>query len=313
MRRLIAQRLLLSIPLPFIVSGLTFILVALTPGDLARTILGGNATQSQYLQLRRQLGLDEPLWTRYWQWLTAALHGNLGVSPTTSESVTSVLDARLGPTLSLVIGSTLVAALFGMLLGVAAAVRNGLVGRLLDAVSMLGLAVPSFWLGLLLIGWFAVDLRAFPVAGYVSPTQSLDGWATTLVLPVATLAAPGVAIIAKQTRDAMRETLQRPYLRTLRAAGLSRRSLVLRHALRNAAIPVLTVVGVVFVGALSGTVIAETVFAMPGLGGEAVSATAAHDVPLILGVALYFTLLVIAVNLVIDIAYGLLDPRVRVS
>jgi peptide/nickel transport system permease protein len=133
------------------------------------------------------------------------------------------------------------------------------------------------------------------------------------VLPVVTLAAPGVAIIARQTRDSMLSTVQRPFMRTLRAAGLPGRSLLLKHALRNAAIPVLTVIGVVFVGALSGTVIAEVVFALPGLGGEAVNATTVHDVPVVQGVALYFTVMVIAVNLVIDIAYGWLDPRVRVS
>jgi peptide/nickel transport system permease protein len=313
MWRLVWQRLLLSIPLPFAVSGMTFLLVALTPGDLARTILGGNATEAQYRQLRQALGLNEPLWTRYWHWLTAALHGDLGRSATTSQTVTSVLDARLGPTLSLVIGSTLLAAVLGVLLGVGGAVRAGVLGRVIDGFSLIGLALPHFWLGLMLIGWFAVDLRLFPASGYVPPGDSLNAWATSLVLPVLTLAAPGIAVIAKQTRDAMRDTLQRPFIRTLRAAGLSRRSLLLRHALRNSAVPVLTVTGVVFVSGLSGTVIAETVFALPGLGGEAVSATTAHDIPLIQGVALYFTLIVIAVNLLIDLAYAYLDPRVRVS
>lgn len=313
MRRLVLQRLLLSLPLPFVVSGLTFLLTALTPGDLARTILGGNATQAQVDQLRQQLGLNEPLAERYWQWLVAALHGNLGLSPTMSQPVTTVLNSRLGVTLSLVIGSTLVAAVAGMVLGSVAAVRGGALGRVVDALSMLGFALPNFWLGLILIGWFAVDLRAFPASGYVPLGQSVNGWATSLVLPVVTLAAPGVAIVARQTRDSMQATVQRPFMRTLRAAGLPRSSLLLRHALRNAAIPVLTVIGVVFVGALSGTVVAETVFALPGLGGEAVTATTAHDVPLIQGVALYFTIMVIVVNLVIDIAYGWLDPRVRVS
>jgi peptide/nickel transport system permease protein len=312
MRRLVLQRLLLSLPLPFVVSGLTFLLTALTPGNLARTILGGNATQAQVDQLSQQLGLNEPLAVRYWQWLVAALHGNLGVSPTTSEPVTAVLDARLGVTLSLVIGSTLLAALAGTLLGSVAAIRGGVLGRLADVVSMLGFALPNFWLGLILIGWFAVDLHAFPASGYVPLGQSVNGWATSLVLPVVTLAVPGVAIIARQTRDSMQATVQRPFMRTLRAAGLPRSSLLVRHALRNAAIPVLTVVGVVFVGALSGAVLAETVFALPGLGGEAVSATTAHDIPLIQGVALYFTIMVIIVNLVTDIAYGWLDPRVRV-
>ncbi len=313
MRRLVLQRLLLSIPLPFIVSGLTFLLTALTPGDLARSILGGNATQAQVDSLRHQLGLDEPLAVRYWQWLVAALHGNLGVSPTMSEPVTTVLNARLGVTLSLVIGSTLVAAGAGLLLGTVAAVRGGVLGRLLDVVSLIGLALPNFWLGLMLISWFAVDLRLFPASGYVPPSGGLNNWATSLVLPVVTLAAPGVAVIARQTRDSMLSTVQRPFMRTLRAAGLPGRSLLLKHALRNAAIPVLTVIGVVFVGALSGTVIVEVVFALPGLGGEAVNATTVHDVPVVQGVALYFTVMVIAVNLVIDIAYGWLDPRVRVS
>src|SRR5579875_3318884 len=183
MRRLILQRLALSIPLPFVVSGLTFLLTALTPGDLARSILGGNATQAQVDSLRHQLGLDEPLAVRYWQWLISALHGNLGVSPTTSEPVATVLNARLGVTLSLVIGSTLAAAAAGLLLGTVAAVRGGVLGRLLDVV---------------------------------------------------TLAAPGVAIIARQTRDSMLSTVQRPFMRTLRAAGLPGRSLLLKHALRNA-------------------------------------------------------------------------------
>ena len=313
MRRLVLYRLLSSVPLPFVVSGLTFLLINLSPGDLARTILGGNATQAQYIQLRHQLGLGEPLAARYWHWLLPALHGNLGQSATVGEPVTAILDARLGVTLSLVIGSTLVAAVAGTLLGVAGAVRGGAIGRCIDGLSMVGLAVPNFWLGLILIGWFAVDLHMFPASGYVPPTQSLNGWATSLVLPVVTLAAPGAAIIARQSRDSMRETVARPFMRTLQAAGLSRRSLLLRHAMRNAAIPVVTVIGIVFVGSLSGTVIAETVFALPGLGGEAVSAAAAHDVPLILGVSLYFTVIVIIVNLLIDIAYGLLDPKARVS
>ncbi len=313
MRRLILQRLLISLPLPFVVSTLTFVLVDLTPGNLARTILGGNASLGQIRSLERSLGLNRPLWDRYWSWLVAAFHGNLGQSPTTGLPVTAVLNSRLGPTLSLVIGSTLLAALVGLALGTVAALRGGVLGRLLDMVSLLGFALPNFWLGLLLIGWFAVDVRLLPASGYVQPGSSLTGWLSSLVLPVVTLAAPGIAVIARQTRDAMSETLQLPFMRTLEAAGCSRGSLLIRHALRNASIPVVTVIGIVFVGSLSGTVIAETVFALPGLGSEAVAATTAHDVPLIQGIAIYFTVIVIAANLVIDLAYGWLDPRIRVS
>ncbi|MFK0113018.1 ABC transporter permease [Streptomyces sp. NPDC091217] len=313
MRRLILQRLLLSLPLPFIVSGLTFVMVALTPGDVAQSILGGNATRQQYLAVRRQLGLDEPLWSRYGDWLSGAVRGDFGNSLVSGESVTSLLDARLGPTLSLVIGSTLLATVAGMLLGLVGALRGGLLGRIVDASSLVGLALPNFWLGLMLISWFAVALRWLPTSGYVPLTDSVSGWFSSLVLPVVTLAAPGTAMVAKQARDAVRDTMQKPFMRTLRAAGLSRRSLLLRHMLRNAAVPVVTVMGLLFVGALSGTVIAESVFAIPGLGGTAQQATVVQDVPLVLGVAVYFTLIVIVVNLLVDIAYGWLDPKVRVS
>jgi peptide/nickel transport system permease protein len=288
-------------------------LVDLTPGNLARTILGGNASAAQVRSLQHQLGLNEPLWARYWHWLLPALHGNLGTSPTIGLPVTAVLDSRLAPTLSLVVGSTIVATVFGVAFGMAAAVRSGPLGRLVDLVSLMGWALPNFWLGLMLIGWFAVDVHFLPASGYVSPGSSITGWLSSLVLPVVTLSAAGVAIIARQTRDSMADTLQRPFMRTLEAAGVSRTSLLVRHALRNAAIPVMTIAGLVFVATLGGTVIAESVFAIPGLGSEAVSATLSHDVPLIEGVAIYFTLLVIIANLLIDMAYGWLDPRVRVS
>jgi peptide/nickel transport system permease protein len=152
-----------------------------------------------------------------------------------------------------------------------------------------------------------------PATGYVPFTQSPADWAKSLVLPVVTLALPGVAVIAKQTRDAMKDVSRQPFVRTLRASGISRRSVVFKHVLRSAAIPVATVIGLVFVGALSGTVLVESVFAMPGLGGLAVQATANHDLPLIQGVAVYFTVIVILVNLLVDLAYAALDPRVRVT
>jgi peptide/nickel transport system permease protein len=313
MLRLIGRRLALSIPQLFVVSASTFLLVALIPGDVARTIVGPNATEQQYASLRGSLGLDESLPQRYWDWLSHAVQGDLGTSLFSQESVSSLLGSRLPVTLSLVIGSTLVATVLGVGLGIAGARASGPLGRLVDAIALVGLAIPNFFLGLLLVAWFAVALPLFPATGYVPFADSPSDWLSSLVLPVVTLAVPGVAVIAKQTRDAMREALERPFIRTLRAAGLSRRSLVYRHALRNAAIPVATVVGVVFVAALSGTVLVESVFAMPGLGGLAVQATDQHDLPLIQGVAIEFTVIVIVVNLLVDIAYGWLDPRVRVS
>jgi peptide/nickel transport system permease protein len=313
MTGLIGRRLALSLPLLLIVPTVTFLLAALIPGDIARTILGADATQAQYEQLRQSLGLNEPLITRYLAWLGSALHGNLGTSLFWQQPVTSLLDSRLQVTLSLVIGSTAVAAVVGVVLGVTAALRAGAPGKIVDAIALTGLAVPNFFLGLLLITWFAVTLRLFPATGYVPVSQSPAGWLASIALPVITLAVPGIAVIAKQTRDAMREAMDRPFIRTLRAAGVPGRSIIGKHALRNAAIPVVTITGLIFIGSLSGTVLVEMVFALPGLGGLVVQATTQHDLPLIQGVAVYFTVAVIGVNLLVDLTYSWLDPRVRVS
>ena len=313
MLSLIGRRLALSLPLLVIVPTVTFLLAALIPGDVARTILGADATQAQYLQLRQTLGLDEPLLTRYFTWLGNALHGNLGTSLFWQQPVTSLLDSRLQVTLSLVIGSTALATAVGVVFGVVAALRAGVVGKIVDAIAMVGLAIPNFFLGLLLVTWFAVTLRVFPATGFVPFSQSPGEWLRSIVLPVITLAVPGIAVIAKQTRDAMLEVLDRPFIRTLRAAGVPGRSIIGKHALRNAAIPVVTVTGLIFIASLSGTVLVETVFALPGLGGLVVQATSQHDLPLIQGVAVYFTIAVICVNLLVDLTYSWLDPRVRVS
>ena len=311
--KVIARRLALSVPLLLIVTTSTFVLVALIPGDAARTIVGGNGTEAQYEALRHALGLDQSLPVRFWHWLERAAHGDLGASLFGGEPVASALNSRLGVTLSLVAGSTLLAGLVGVALGIAGALRPGRLGRALDALSLVGLAVPNFFLGLLLVSWFAVSLTLFPATGYVPPAQSLSGWVQSLVLPVVTLGVPGVAVVAKQTRDSMRDALERPFVQTLRATGIRRRSIVLRHALRCGAIPIVTVLGLVFVGALSGAVVVESVFALPGLGSLAVQATTQRDIPLIQGVALYFTIIVIVVNLAVDLLYGWLDPRVRVA
>jgi peptide/nickel transport system permease protein len=313
MLRLIVRRTLLSVPLLFIVSTSTFVLVALIPGNIARTIVGAQATQQQYLSVRRSLGLNEPLYTRYWQWLEQALHGNLGLSLYSQQSVTSLLDGRLSTTLSLVVGATVVSAVVGVAFGVAGALRPGAVDRVVDGVALLGLSVPSFFLGFVLVEWFAVSLRFFPASGYVSFDVSPAGWLESLVLPVVTLSAGGVAVIAKQTRDAMRDVLDRPFIRMLRATGIPRRSIIFKHALRSAAIPVVTIIGLVFVAVLGGSVVVESVFALPGLGSLAVQATTESDLPLIQGIAVYFTVIVIVVNLIVDLAYGFLDPRVRVA
>jgi len=312
MLQLISRRLAWSVPLALAASAVSFLLVGFLPGDAARSLLGPNATQEQLAAARTELGLDQPLITQYFRWLSNAIQGDLGSSLISRTPVTELLNSRLGASLSLIIGATLLATLIGVALGIRGA-RGGLVGRVVDTVSVLGLAVPDFWLALILVLTFAVTWTIFPPTGYVPFGDDPSGWLTSLVLPVVTLAVPSVAVISKQTRDAVASALNRPFTRTLRAAGVSERSIVYRHALKNAAIPILTVIGLMFTGALSGTVAIEFIFAIPGLGSTAVQATAAHDFPLIQGVVVYFTLIVIAVNLLVDVAYGYLNPRVRLT
>ena len=312
MLKLITRRLAWSVPLALAASAASFLLVGMLPGDAARSLLGQNATEQQLAEVRQELGLDEPLVVQYWNWLINALQGDLGTSLINKASVVEQLNDRLGASLSLIIGATLVSAIIGVALGVRGALR-GPVGKIVDSVSVLGLAVPDFWLGLVLVLVFAVQLALFPPTGYVSPDLDTAAWFNSLVLPVITLAVPATAIVAKQARDAVATALNRPFTRTLRAAGVPERSVVYRHALKNAAVPILTVIGLVFVGALSGTIAVETIFAIPGLGRTAVEATSARDFPLIQGVVVYFTLIVIAVNLLVDLAYGYFNPRIRLS
>jgi len=313
MLRLIVRRVLWSAPLLFVVSALTFVLVALMPGNPAQTILGGEASAAQISALRRQLGLNQPLWEQYWHWLHRALSGNLGSSLVTGQSVTSLLGSRLTVSLTLIIGGTLVAAVIGVLFGVWAATSGGVARRVVEVGSVLGLAVPNFWLGLVLIEAFAVRIRAFPASGFVTFGSDPAQWLRSLVLPVTAIALSGMTVIAVQTRDSMLDVLRRDFVRVLQANGIPMRSVLYRHALRNAAIPVATVVGTTFIGLLGASVLVESVFALPGLGSELTIASAQHDIPVIQGAVLYFTLIVIGVNLLVDIAYGLLNPRVRTS
>lgn len=313
MLQLALRRLALSAPLVLVVTALTFVLDSLAPGDLARTILGADGTQEQYEALRRQLGLDRPLIEQYLDWLWRALHGDLGQSFFTKESVVSLVNGRVGVTVSIMLGVLIVCSAAGLALGVASALRGGWVGKAIDLFSLLGLIFPSFWVALVLISIFAVTLRWLPATGYTAFSDSPLGWAACLVLPVLAVALHSIANVAKQTRDLMADVLGRDFIRALRASGVSERSVVWKHALRNAALPVVTVLGLVMVGAISGTVFVERVFVLPGLGSLAVSAALDKDIALLQGVTLYFTLLTIVINLAIDISYGWLNPKVRLS
>ena len=303
----------MSVPLVLVVTLLTFLLNSLAPGDLAATILGADGTREQYLALRTELGLDKPLLLQYLGWLGHAVRGDLGVSFFTKESVTGLLNARLGVSVAIMVGVLVVCLSVGLLLGVASALRGGWVGRAIDTLSLLGLIFPSFWLGLVLISVFAVTLRWLPATGYTMFSESPLDWLLSLVLPVVSVSMYSITSIAKQTRDAMNDVMGRDFIRALRACGLPERRVIWQHALRNAALPVVTVLGLVMIAAISGTVFVERVFVLPGLGSLAVSAATNKDILLLQGVTLYFTLMTIAINLLVDLSYGWLNPKVRLS
>ncbi|MFJ8666278.1 ABC transporter permease [Streptomyces sp. NPDC093600] len=311
--RLVGRRLLSSTPLLFLVSALTFVLVSLVPGDPARTIVGQHATVEQYTAVRAQLGLDEPLPVQYWDWLVRVLHGDLGSSLFSGEPVTAVLNSRLPVSLWLIVAGTAVSGILGVSLGLVTARRGGFLVKIVDGLSLVGLAVPAFWFALVLIAILSVKLRWFPVTGYVPFSDDPAQWGRSLVLPVASLSLGAVAVIAKQTRDSVMDTLGRDFIRVMQANGFSQRSILYRHVLRNAALPVVTVLGVVLISLLAAAVFVETVFAMPGLGLLTQQATIQHDIPVIQGAVLYITVLVVIVNLLVDLAYRQLDPRVRAS
>jgi len=310
---LVGRRLAMSVALVFVASALTFVLVSVTPGDPVTTLLGGDqqARAEDVERLREDLGLNESVVDRYTDWLGNALNGDLGESVITGQSVTEALNSRLSVTLNLIVVSLTLSAIVGVSLGVVSAIRRGALGKFTDVLSLGGLAIPSFWLGLVLVSIFAVKLGWFPANGFSPFSEGPLDWLKSITLPVMALFVGGIATISKQTRNAMSEVLDSEFIRNLHANGLPRRSIIFRHALRNAAIPVVTVLGLSFIGLLGGTVFIEQLFVLPGLGNLAVNAVQSHDLPIVQGVVVYFVVIVAIVNLVIDLLYGWLNPKAR--
>jgi peptide/nickel transport system permease protein len=232
--RLILKRLLWSVPSLAIVSALTFVLAWLTPGDAARTVLGTNTDPAAYEQIRSQLGLDQPLWQQYSSWLGHALQGDLGSSLFTGESVMSVLNSRVAVSLTLILGATILAAVVGVSVGLFGAVRGGAPARAADSAALIGMSIPTFWFGLMLILVFSVKLPWFPATGYVPFGEDPVQWVRSLVLPVVALSVGGIATIAKQTRGAVIDAMGQEYVRAMRANGLPSGRVIARHCLKNA-------------------------------------------------------------------------------
>ncbi|MWB79149.1 ABC transporter permease subunit [Pseudooceanicola sp. 216_PA32_1] len=313
MIRLILKRIALSVPLVIVVTMLTFVLNNMAPGDMAATLLQGEGSNAQYEELRVKLGLDRPVLEQYGDWLGSAAQGDLGKSFFTGESVVSLLNQRFWVSFSLVIGALILCVSVGISLGLVSALRGGFIARAVDVVSVAALIFPSFWVAIVLMSVFSVWLRWLPAVGYTPLTENPRLWFLGLILPVISVALHSITTIAKQTRDSMGDTMNRDFIRSLRACGIPERAIIFKHALRNASLPVVTVIGLVTVSAISGTVFVERVFVLPGLGSLAVEAALNSDIALLQGVTVYFTLLIIAVNLIVDLSYGWLNPKARVE
>lgn len=313
MLTIVRRRLLISIPLLLIVSLATFVFQSFLPGDPARSLLGDNASPEQYQATRQALHLDQPVLAQFRDYVQGVFRGDLGRSIFTGDTVLGSIGQRLPVTLTIILGAAVLAAVIGVVLGVHSATRGRVTSRIVDVISLLGSALPSFWIALVLVDLFALGLGWFPATGYVPFAQDPGQWLLSVILPIAALSVHGIAAIAKVTRDGVLSALQMDFIRTLRAAGVPPRSLVWKHALRNSSIAIGTMVGLTLVHFVAATVFIETVFALPGIGQMVVDATNKHDLPVVQGVTLTITLIVIVVNLLVDVCYGLLDPKVRLS
>lgn len=306
------RRLLSAIPVLFVVSLLTFLILWLVPGDVSAELGGSDATPQQIQQIREQIGLDKPIWDRALIWYGNLLRGDLGHSWLLNRSVVDAVLERLPVTLSLTALALVISVILGMLLGVLAAIRhNSWIDRGAMIAALLGLSVPDFWLGVVLIILFGVSLGWLPTGGYVPFTEDMLGWARSMALPAATLAITQMGIVARMTRSSMLDVLGQDYIRTARAKGLPRRRIVFRHALRNAMVPVLTTIGVTTGVLLSGAVVIETVFSLPGVGRLIVGSIQRRDFPIIQGGLLVTATVFVFVNIVVDVLYGVFDPRIR--
>lgn len=311
MTRFLLRRVVSSVLLLLVISALTYWLIRLIPGDQAREILGITADAQQVEAKRHELGLDRPVLTSYLAWLGEAIRGDLGTSWFTQEPISTALMNRLPATLSITLGATVVSGVVGVGVGMVAAQRRGLVDRALQVVVALGFAVPNFLVALYLVVIFAVRLGWFPATGYVRLADSPSGWLEALVLPVLALSVSATGAVAQQTRNAAVGVLATDYYRTLRSRGLPRRQLILRHVLRNSSSAALTMLSLQFIALLSGAVIIEYVFALPGLGSYAVAVSTQKDLPAVQGLVVVMVAIVVAVNLLTDAVQGWLNPRLR--
>jgi len=314
MGRFIVARLLATLPVLLLVSLLTFGLLWLVPGDPASVFLDTSATQEALERVRREMGLDKPFLVRMGEWYARVLQGDLGTSLLLNRGVTEAILERLPVTLSLTAIAFFCAVVIGIAAGVLAAVKHGRAAdQGLMSLALLGLSIPEFWLGLVLIWLLAVLVPVFPAGDYVAFVKDPLQWARHLALPAFTLACVQMGFVARMTRSSMLEVLGQDYVRTARAKGLPEPYVVLRHGLGNAMVPIVTVMGIMVGALLGGAVVTEQVFSLPGLGRLIIGAVLSRDFPVIQGGLLFLALIYLGVNLIVDLLYAVLDPRVRLG
>ena len=310
----LVRRLLLTLPVLFFVSLIVFSLINLVPGDPARIMLGEEASKEALSALRKEMGLDQPLYVRYLLWLSHVARGDFGRSVRDGRPVLDTLLLKLPVTIELAVTSLLVAWVIAIPAGVVAAWKQRTaLDYAATTVALAGISVPNFWLGIMMIYLFAVNLRLLPPSGYIEPWIDLTRSLKLMVMPSIVLGAALAALVMRLLRSSMLEVLGTDYIRTARAKGLGDAVVLIRHAMKNAMIPVVTVMGLQLSGLLGGAVITETIFAVPGLGRLTVDSILTRDYPMVQGVVLFAALAVVATNLIVDLTYAVLDPRIRLG
>ncbi|WP_158818249.1 ABC transporter permease [Methylocapsa sp. S129] len=308
----LCRRIAAIVPVVLIVGVLVFLMLRLTPGDPAAVIAGNSASSEDIAQIRSQLGLDQPIAAQFFIWAGKMVVGDFGESFFYKKTVASLIVDRLEPTLALAVLTIILATVISVPLGALAAYRQGSwVDRVVMGFSVLGFSAPVFVIGYLLIYVFSVKLGWFPVQGYQRLSDGFGGFIYRLILPSITLSIVYIALLARMTRTSVLEVLNEDYVRTARSKGLSSMKVLVRHALRNAAVPIVTVIGVSIALLISGVVVTESVFNIPGLGRLTVDAVLARDYPTVQAVVLLFSLTYVVINLTIDLLYLVLDPRIR--
>ncbi len=315
MRKYVIQRLLSLIPTLFVVSIVIFSIIHMTPGDPAAAMLGDQATPEAIEALRESLGLNDPLPVQYFNWIVGVFHGDLGTSLFIDEPMTQILADYMKPTFALTIYAMILATVIAIPLGVIAArYRGTLIDQGVSVISMIGISMPSFLLGLLLMLVFAVQLRWFPVAGYKELSDvGLLEYLRYITLPAVALGFMEAALIIRHTRSSVLEVLASDYVRMAKAKGVSEFSLIMKHAFKNAFIPILTVLGQTFMALLAGAAIVETIFNIPGIGRLTINSVTRRDYEVIQAVVLMISLINVVMCLIVDLLYGVIDPRVRLE